>query len=89
MSRNSTVPLRVARARNPKEIIGLLPDVIAVIVTVETDRSSNYSERGLFYYSYPPNRHSSLRDGDLEKVRKAAQKRCRRCTGERRERVVG
>lgn len=47
MSRNSTVSPG-ARAKQPGGIIGLLPDVIAVIATMETDRSSNYSGRGLF-----------------------------------------
>lgn len=56
-------------------------------------RSSNYSKRGLFYSSLP-NRHGSSRDGDLEKVRKAARrKRCRRGIaregGGGKERVLG
>lgn len=46
MSRNSTKP-RVARPREPGGIIGLPPDVIAVIATAV--RSSNYSVRGLLY----------------------------------------
>lgn len=69
MSRNQH---GVSSAGEPRENPGEL-----LVYRRTLSRSSNYSERGLFYPA-PPNRHGSSRDGDLEKVRKAARKRCRR-----------